>query len=243
MLLALERMKQRARFRTLGITMKADSSLRGRTDLLLELPWAFDESVCQTRTVTNLYAALLELFTVYSGDESLRESLGRAVEGQGAWISGHSGDCQRIASVGWDNVTSWRTANSADRQGGRARLHRGLYAAGEYFRLLDYRGTARSSWADGKKLVIAAMGPWEESYQKQMVADIRKRGAAVAALGAQEENIWGADFYFPVRGIADYAAWGLPFIALCQMIAFYKAVERGHNPDMPDGLDPYISLD
>ena len=65
-LLALERMKQRARFRTLGITMKADSSLRGRTDLLLELPWAFDESVCQTRTVTNLYAALLELFTVYS---------------------------------------------------------------------------------------------------------------------------------------------------------------------------------
>lgn len=113
---------------------------------------------------------------------------------------------------------------------------------GEYFRLLDYRH-GPIVVADGKKLVIAAMGPWEESYQKQMVADIRKRGAAVAALGAQEENIWGADFYFPVRGIADYAAWGLPFIALCQMIAFYKAVERGHNPDMPDGLDPYISLD
>ncbi|WP_419491363.1 SIS domain-containing protein [Anaerotruncus massiliensis (ex Liu et al. 2021)] len=242
-LLALERMKQRARFRTLGITMKAGSSLRGRTDLLLELPWAFDESVCQTRTVTNLYAALLELFTVYSGDESLRESLGRAVEGQGAWISGHSGDCRRIASVGWDNVTVLADGELCGiAKEGALAFTEVCMLRGEYFRLLDYRH-GPIVVADGKKLVIAAMGPWEESYQKQMVADIRKRGAAVAALGAQEENIWGADFYFPVRGIADYAAWGLPFIALCQMIAFYKAVERGHNPDMPDGLDPYISLD
>ena len=242
-LLALERMKQRARFWTLGITMKTGSSLRGQTDLLLELPWAFDESVCQTRTVTNLYAALLELFAVYSGDEKLRESLGRAVEGQGEWISDHSGDCRRIASIGWDNVTVLADGELCGiAKEGALAFTEVCMLRGEYFRLLDYRH-GPIVVADGKKLVIAAMGPWEDSYQKQMVSDIRKRGVTVAALGAQEENIWGADFYFPVRGLADYAAWGLPFIALCQMTAFYKAVERGHNPDVPDGLDPYISLD
>lgn len=223
--------------------MKADSSLRGRTDLLLELPWAFDESVCQTRTVTNLYAALLELFTVYSGDESLRESLGRAVEGQGAWISGHSGDCRRIASVGWDNVTVLADGELCGiAKEGALAFTEVCMLRGEYFRLLDYRH-GPIVVADGKKLVIAAMGPWEESYQKQMVADIRKRGARRGRAGRAGGEHLGRGLLFPRAGDRGLRRVGPPFIALCQMIAFYKAVERGHNPDMPDGLDPYISLD
>ncbi len=38
---------------TIAIPAKENSPLAELAELSLEIPWAFDESVCQTRTVTN----------------------------------------------------------------------------------------------------------------------------------------------------------------------------------------------
>ena len=44
--------------KVLSVTCVCDSQVKNYTDMLLELPWAFDASVCQTSSVVNLYAAM-----------------------------------------------------------------------------------------------------------------------------------------------------------------------------------------
>ena len=41
----------------------------------LRLPWAFDEAVCQTRTVSNLYVAVLGLAYIAAGESELLAQL------------------------------------------------------------------------------------------------------------------------------------------------------------------------
>jgi glucosamine 6-phosphate synthetase-like amidotransferase/phosphosugar isomerase protein len=40
----------------------------------------------------------------------------------------------------------------------------------------------------------------------------------------------------------SHIAKGLPFILICQLLSYHKAIYRGTNPDAPTGLDAWISL-
>ena len=66
------------------------------------------------------------------------------------------------------------------------------------------------------------------------------------ALFGLMQNIWGwyisVSYTHLISGVDDFAAWGVLFIYVCQLMALLKAVELGGNPDQPKGLDPYIKL-
>ena len=62
--------RTQCRCRILSICAKADAPVEELADWSLVIPWAFDEAVCQTRTVSNLYAAALALICMVSGDEN-----------------------------------------------------------------------------------------------------------------------------------------------------------------------------
>lgn len=61
-------------------------------------------------------------------------------------------------------------------------------------------------------------------------------------LGHHTKDYWESDYHVSLHAIVEPIAWGIPFINICQMLAFYKAIETDHNPDIPGGLNPYISL-
>ena len=55
----------------ISICANKNSKIAEIADLNLEIPWAFDESVCQTRTVSNLYIANLLLIGILANDLGL----------------------------------------------------------------------------------------------------------------------------------------------------------------------------
>src|SRR5690606_30131103 len=59
----------------LAVIAKTDSKLAELADLALEIPWAFDESVCQTRNVTNFYMVNLMLLALWANDRGLLEEI------------------------------------------------------------------------------------------------------------------------------------------------------------------------
>jgi glucosamine--fructose-6-phosphate aminotransferase (isomerizing) len=64
----------------------------------------------------------------------------------------------------------------------------------------------------------------------------------VVTVSDKEGNPWGGVANVQIIGVDDFAAWGVLFIYVCQLMALLKAVELGGNPDQPKGLDPYIKL-
>ncbi len=70
-ILAIEKIKEKMDVDVLSISMVKESPIGAMSVMNLEFPWAFDESVCQTRTVTNLYMILLYLSGLLTSQPTL----------------------------------------------------------------------------------------------------------------------------------------------------------------------------
>jgi len=89
-------------------------------------------------------------------------------------------------------------------------------------------------------LVLVALGASNE-LEFNLLHDLKDKGASVVAfsdIAMEYEDIRFLCFDHPLSHIAK----GIPFIILCQMVAYYKSKETGADPDKPTGLDPWIAL-
>ena len=77
---AFESIRAVAEVKIVALAAKPGSEAARAADLAIELPWAFDDSVCQTRSVTNLYAADLLVSAILGGDRAVIEELRRAID-------------------------------------------------------------------------------------------------------------------------------------------------------------------
>lgn len=226
----------------IGITAKSDSQLGELADLNLELPWAFDESVCQTRTVTNLYAANLLLIAIIAGDEFLINEIGQAISGGDAFMSKYIDLAREIAQHDWENAV---VLADSELEGIAAEAAIALteipLVHANYYHVLDVRH-GPMVLIDNQTLVIAVLSPAESTLQKKLVEDLRGKGARVLTISQEGQGPWNADWevYTPVY--KNIGVMGIPFIFIPQVIGLYKALSKGLNPDLPPGLEPMIDL-
>lgn len=241
-LFALEKMRELTTFKTMGIIANTDCSLKPYLDFTLEIPWAFDHSICQTRTISNIYYSLSMLLAIYLKNKQLETSFQMFFGNQLEFLEEHKKKCQEIAQREWNNVTVLGDGEiSGIASEGSLAFTEICILPGEYFNILDYRH-GPIVLADEKKLFLVLVNPNENNYQKQMIKDIKNRGSYVITLGHQTSDYWESDYHVSLSAIENSITWGIPFINICQMLAFYKALVNDHNPDIPGGLNPYISL-
>lgn len=239
---ALEKMKPLCSFRSLGIFAKVGCTLQSMVDFSVLIPWAYDESICQTRNISNFYYALSTLYAFHAGDSELEAAFDAFLAAQNAHLDAITPMCAEIAQRSWTNVTVLADGEvSGIASEGALAFTEISLLPGEHFHILDYRH-GPIVVADSSKVVIVLLIPGEENQQKKMVADLVAHGACVITLGARDSAFWGSDYHVNLDGIRRYEVTGLPFINLCQVLAFSKAVANGHDPDDPNGLNAYIKL-
>lgn len=242
MVWAIKHIKKNLDCPAISITMKADSALMPLCDLNLVLDWCYDESVCQTRTVTNLYTASLLLAAKYAGKDGLRESVLKATENSSAFQLKYRPMLQKIADIDWNHVVVLADGPvSGIAEEGALAFTEIAMLPGRCFHLLDYRHGPIVVSSD-KTLTLALLCPNEAELQGNMVRDIITRGSVVVTISDQAENLYGAMEHIQISGVADFAAWGVLFIYVAQMTALLKALSLEGNPDKPQGLESYISL-
>lgn len=242
MVWALRHIKEALGCPAISITAQAGNDLAPLCELDLVLDRCYDESVCQTRTVTNLYAASLLLAAKYAGRDDLRRSVLAAAEGSAAFQRKYRPLLQKIAAMDWDHavVLADGPVSGIAEEGALAFTEIAMLP-GRCFHLLDYRhGPIVVS--GGKTLTLALLRPGEGELQGAMVRDVIARGSIVVTISDQPEDLYGAAGHVQIAGVDDFAAWGIPFIYLAQMTALLKALALGGDPDRPQGLDAYISL-
>ncbi len=239
---SLRAMSELASFSSIAILAKDACTIKDQVDFSIDIPWAFDESVCQTRNISNFYYALTMLYAFYVGDTALEESFDRFFAAQPQYIADRLAECEQIAPLGWDNVTVLADGEICGiaQEGGLAFTEISILP-GNHFCFLDYRH-GPVVVADSKKLVIAVLNSEDEVQQKKFMAEIRARGAYVISMGGRDKAFWGTDHHVNLDQIDRFEVYGLALINLCQILAFCKALCNGHDPDAPDGLDAFIVI-
>lgn len=244
---SLEKAKEKFKVPSISISAKETSKLSKMVDLSLEIPWAFDESVCQTRTVTNFYASILLMIAHMIENEQdkqiLLKDIKKSIEYGDEYISNYRSMLKNISEKrDWDKVVILADSELEGIAAEAALAFKEISNTfSNYYHILDVRH-GPMVLIDKKTLVIIATSPYGISYQVDLVADLKKKGAEVLIIGSQQEFKIKADYKVIISAYQNYAVRGIPFIFVPQAISFFRAVSQGINPDLPQGLNPWIKL-
>lgn len=241
-LLACDRLRKAgARYTLVSFSCRTDTELARMSDLALELPWAFDESVCQTDTVTNLFFSGMLLIAKLSQDKPLVQALYKMIEKGGDFLAENEESFADIARIGWNQGVCLGDAQlNGICEEGALTFKEICQLPSNYYHLLDSRHGPMTI-IRANTLVIAVVSDVANTYERDLIRDIRDQRCTLVTV---------SDLPFVMEGVINfcigekvpYPVLGMPFINAAQMITCYKAKERGVNPDQPDGLDPWITL-
>jgi glutamine---fructose-6-phosphate transaminase (isomerizing) len=239
---AVEHLKAAAASSVLSICCLGGTRLAELSDLTIEMPWCFDKSVCQTRTVSNLYMAGMLLIARLSGNDKLAEGLDRAVVGGNSFLSWYENELKFVASKFWTHAVVLADAELAGiAEEGALAFKEICQKPSNFYHLLDSRhGPMVLIGKD--TLVIAALSDGNQ-YELDLVADVARKGAELIVysdipLDGLPEKVLNISFGKSL----PHAARGLPLVLIAQLISYYRAVVDGINPDEPGGLSPWIKL-
>jgi fructoselysine-6-P-deglycase FrlB-like protein len=240
---AIDIAKQNYGASVLSIVCASDTGLAEKSDFVLEMPWAFDESVCQTRTVTNLYTANLMLVTFLCGDSGLLSETGKAIETGAGFVEQWTKKIEAASNGGWDNVVILADGEIHGlSQEGALAFKEICNTHSNYYHVLDVRHGPMMR-IDQKTLVILAFSNNDYRYQKDLVKDSIKNGATVI--------VYSSEAITPIDHVAlhvysgetfDPAVMGIHFIFVCQIASLTHAAVTNIDPDNPENLRPWIDL-
>ncbi len=236
---AVKKLNVGARF--MSLICDDDTPAQAASDFALCMKWAFDKSVCQTRCVSNLYTAGALLIGLLSGDESIRAGIEKAACMGEAYMDKCIPQIQKLCEEDWDRVVVLADGEiDGLAEEGALAFNEISQLGSNCYHILDVRHGPMV--LIGKKtLVIAAVKSPKCGYEMALVDDVLKKGARVCCysnLPLEKEGVLGFSLGEEVGPVAG----GLGLIALCQLTSYYKSFQVGCNPDLPDGLDPWIEI-
>jgi fructoselysine-6-P-deglycase FrlB-like protein len=217
-----------------------DTPLGTKSDFVLCTPWAFDESVCQTRCVTNFYFMAVYICARMTGDTKALGDLQAILSGGLDYLSKAEALAQELSALPWNHAVVLADAELEGlAEEGALAFKEICQLPSSYHHMLDVRHGPMV--LIGKEtLVLAALGA-NNGLEHKLLQDAKQKGATVAAFSdtpVELQDIHAGSFGQPL----SHAVRGIPFILLCQLIAYQKSKATGADPDKPDGLDPWIAL-
>lgn len=241
-LLAVEKLKSLGcRFKLVSLTCVQNSKLSALSDMSLEMPWAFDKSVCQTRTVSCLYFAFAYCLAIQLKDQALLDDL-RWIAANGlSYAHDIEATAKDIAALPWTHAVVLGDAEICGLcEEGALAFKEICQLPSNYYHLLDSRHGPMVLFNE-KTLILAVLSDCSD-YELDFIRDVVKKGStAVVWTDNTPVQIDGVKSISAGRPLSHIAR-GLPFIMLCQLITYFKSFHSGANPDAPDGLDAWISL-
>lgn len=213
-------------------------------DINIEIPWAFDESVCQTRTVSNLYAGALLLSSIKAGDTPLQNDLLSIKEKSIPFTSVTEDILKDVGAGQWENAVVLADSGMAGlAEEGALAFKEICQRNSNFYHVLDVRHGPVVT-INNRSLVIILISRGEWQLQAELADDIRKIAGTTLLLDCCEHDrhIGGITRIRLPECISDDVS--AIFMLYCiQLIALNHALFRGVNPDEPEGLDSWIKLE
>lgn len=243
MVLAVNEIKARKHRPVLSLVCTEKSTLSMTSDMNIEMPWAFDASICQTRTVSCLYMAGVLLIAKLAGNDQLERDLHKVVELGPSYMEKYEEVFKNIAEQHWENVVVLGDAEVSGIAAEGALAYKEIcQLPSNFYHVLDSRH-GPFVMIRKNSFVITILSEQDNQYEADLVNDIVKKGSTVLCYSdLPNHKIDPSVTQVTFGETLQHAARGIPFILIAQMTAYYKAIANGVNPDNPDGLTAWIKL-
>lgn len=238
---AVAKIRNICKIQVISIVCKDNSAAGKISDLTLTMPWAFDNSVCQTRTVSCLYFAWLYIVGRLSENQTQLAELQLVIDHGDEYIKQWEAELEKMAALPWTHVVVLGDAELGGVcEEGSLTFKEICQLPSNYYHMLDSRH-GPMVMIGKETLVIMPISDHSPELQKALLEDLKGKGAVVIAYTNEAMELDGiCNIYFGKK--LSYPVMGLPFLAINQLVSCFKSGETGVDPDQPDGLSPWIRL-
>lgn len=214
-----------------------DEALSRLADISLVIDAGQEESVAQTRAFASMYVAAAAFCARMAGGEKLIESMHRLPEVGNRLMSKY----ESFARQTGENMEFDRFyfLGSGSRHGLACEVNLKMkemtLTHSEAFHFLEFRH-GPMSMVDPSAVVLGLLSDENRAHEAKVLSEMEALGGTVVALGEQEADIqFGSGIPESVRGVL--------YLPVLQLMAFYRSVAKGLNPDRPNHLTAVVQLD
>lgn len=221
------------------VTCDSASPLAQNADLAIAIDAAQEKSVAQTRSFSSMLVVVQQLAALVAGHDlaasrSLPAFCRHLLERYGdlAQSLGENSAITKFFFLGSDAL--YGVACEA-----MLKMKEMSLAYSEAYHTLEFRHGPMSMVGEDS-LVIGLISPGAAKQEVRVLDEMAAMGAKVLAIGQTPiEN------HQHVRLPADLPPWSIPVLHLpvLQLLAYYRAIFNGCDPDSPQNLSAVISLD
>ena len=232
---ATEKFRAEHRGNVIGITCY-DTDLVDLSDVSLVIPEGQEESIAQTRSFASMYVAATAFCARMAGREDFLETMKKLPE-IGNWLIGNY---ESLAKEMGENLDFDRFyfLGSGIRHGLACEVNLKMkemtLTHSESFHFLEFRH-GPMSMVNEKAVVVGLLSESNFSHEKAVLSEMQTLGGKTVALAESE-----ADISFESQ-IPENAR-GVLYLPVLQLMAFYRSLAKGLNPDRPKNLTAVVQL-
>jgi glucosamine--fructose-6-phosphate aminotransferase (isomerizing) len=232
---ATEKFKTEKRGDVVVIT-NYDEVLSKSADINIVIPKGQEESVAQTRSFASMYVAVTAFAALMAGRDDLVEGMKKLPEVGNSIINKYESFAKEIG----ENLSFDRFyfLGSGIRYGLACEVNLKMkemtLTHSEPFHFLEFRH-GPMSMVNQNAVVVGMISESNSTHEKTVLEEMKKLGGNIIALG--EEN---TDVQFQSRIPEQIRA--VLYLPVLQLMAFYRSLAKGLNPDRPTNLTAVVKL-
>jgi glucosamine--fructose-6-phosphate aminotransferase (isomerizing) len=233
---AVEKFKSEKRGDVLVIT-NYDEVLSRLADINIVIPKGQEESVAQTRSFASMYVAVTAMCAKMAGRMDLLDAMRKLPEIGNLVIGKYEGYAKSLG----ENLEFDRFyfLGSGIRYGLACEVNLKMkemtLTHSEPFHFLEFRH-GPMSMVNKNALVVGMLSERNRVHEAKVLSEMKALGGTVAGLGESD-----ADVYFESN--IPESVRGVLYLPVLQLMAFYRSVAKGLNPDRPNNLTAVVKLD
>jgi glucosamine--fructose-6-phosphate aminotransferase (isomerizing) len=214
-----------------------DKPLSRFADLNIVIDKGQEESVAQTRAFASMYVAASVLSARMGGRNDLVEAMRKLPEAGNSII----GNYEAFAKTIGENLDLERFyfLGSGIRYGLACEVNLKMkemtLTHSEPFHFLEFRH-GPMSMVNQSAVVVGMLSEANHTHEAKVLSEMKTLGGSIISLGESD-----ADIRFE-SGIPE-SVRGVLYLPVLQLMAFYRSVAKGLNPDRPNHLTAVVQLD
>jgi glucosamine--fructose-6-phosphate aminotransferase (isomerizing) len=233
---AVEKFKAEKRGNVMVVS-NYDQTLSCLADVNIVIPRGQEESVAQTRSFASMYVAVCAFCARMAEREDLLAAMTKLPEAGNRLMDKYESLAKEIGSnLDFDR---FYFLGSGIRYGLACEVNLKMkemtLTHSEPFHFLEFRH-GPMSMVNQNAVIVGMLSDVNHEHEAKVLSEMEVLGGTAVSLGESEANIiFGSGTPESVRGVL--------YLPILQLMAFYRSVTKGLNPDRPNNLTAVVQLD
>jgi len=233
---AVEKFRQEKRGDVVVVS-NYDEILSRNADVNIVIPKGQEESVAQTRSFTSMYVAVTTFCAHMAGRDDLMEAMKKLPE-VGNWVIGNYESFARTIGENLD-FDRFYFLGSGIRYGLACEVNLKMkemtLTHSEPFHFMEFRH-GPMSMVNENAVVVGMLSDMNRAHEAKVLSEMEILGGTVVSLGEKDADVeFNSGVPESVRGVL--------YLPVLQLMAFYRSLAKGLNPDRPNNLTSVVKLD